>query len=126
MNIRADRTNQCSLQPEVDLQPRDPGYDNLKQSIQNFGYGEPIVWNERTGNMVGGHQRFKIMVHEQGHTELAVSVVDLDDQQERLLNGRIVLRRIAIRGSARSSKAGEEAGQLRIWENGILVWIFSK
>ncbi|MEF7440703.1 hypothetical protein [Paenibacillus lautus] len=108
MNIRADRTNQCSsLQPEVDLQPRDPGYDNLKQSIQNFGYGEPIVWNERTGNMVGGHQRFKIMVHEQGHTELAVSVVDLDDQQERLLNGRIVLRRIAIRGSARSSKAGE-------------------
>src|SRR5690606_31972620 len=51
-----------------------------------FGYVEPIVWNKRTGNMVGGHQRYKIMVNEQGHTELTVSVVDLDDQQERLLN----------------------------------------
>lgn len=47
---------------------------------------EPIVWNERTGHMVGGHQRCKIMVNELGHTELQVSVVDLDDQQERLLN----------------------------------------
>jgi ParB-like chromosome segregation protein Spo0J len=36
--------------------------------------------------MVGGHQRYKIMVNELGQTELAVSVVDLDDQQERLLN----------------------------------------
>ncbi|WP_275898403.1 hypothetical protein [Paenibacillus sp. ALJ109b] len=40
---------------------------------------------ERTGNMVGGHQRYKIMVNKLGHTELQVSVVDLDDQQERLL-----------------------------------------
>ena len=59
--------------------------------------------------MVGGHQRFKIMVHEQGHTELAVSVVDLDDQQERLLNGRIVLRRIAIRG-LRVARLGKGSG----------------
>lgn len=36
--------------------------------------------------MVGGHQRFNIMVQEMGHSELAVSVVDLDDNQERLLN----------------------------------------
>ncbi|WP_323873143.1 hypothetical protein [Paenibacillus polymyxa] len=36
--------------------------------------------------MVGGHQRYKIMVNELGHTELTVSVVDLDEQQEKLLN----------------------------------------
>ncbi|KZS45717.1 transcriptional regulator [Paenibacillus glucanolyticus] len=89
MNIRVvpiDQINAAAYNPRVDLQPGDPEYEKLKRSIEEFGYVEPIVWNERTGNMVGGHQRYKIMVHEQGHTELAVSVVDLDDQQERLLN----------------------------------------
>ncbi|MEK4047564.1 hypothetical protein NSU18_28560 [Paenibacillus sp. FSL H8-0048] len=47
---------------------------------------DPIVWNEQTGNMVGGHQRCKVLVNEQGHTELAVSVVNLDPERERLLN----------------------------------------
>jgi uncharacterized membrane protein YqjE len=36
--------------------------------------------------VVGGHQRYKIMVNELGHTELQVSVVNLDEQQEKLLN----------------------------------------
>ncbi|PYY25909.1 hypothetical protein [Paenibacillus illinoisensis] len=43
---------------------------------------EPIFWNERTGNMVGGYQRYKIMVNELAMTELQVSVVDLDELQE--------------------------------------------
>ncbi|MHA2856912.1 transcriptional regulator [Paenibacillus lautus] len=84
--ISIEQINAAAYNPRVDLQPGDPEYEKLKQSIEAFGYVEPIVWNERTGNMVGGHQRYKIMVYEQGYTELAVSVVDLDDQQERLLN----------------------------------------
>ncbi|MBO2942794.1 DNA modification methylase [Paenibacillus sp. F411] len=89
MDIRVlpiDRINAAAYNPRADLQQGDPEYEKLRRSIQKFGYVEPIVWNERTGNMVGGHQRYKIMVHEQGYTELAVSVVDMDDQQERLLN----------------------------------------
>lgn len=89
MDIRVipiDQINAAAYNPRVDLQPGDPEYEKLKRSIEEFGYVEPIVWNERTGNMVGGHQRYKIMVQEQGHTKLAVSVVDLDDQKERLLN----------------------------------------
>ncbi|MGG1880526.1 ParB N-terminal domain-containing protein, partial [Paenibacillus cisolokensis] len=89
MDIRVipiDQINAAAYNPRIDLQPGDPEYEKLKSSIQEFGYVEPIVWNERTGNMVGGHQRYKIMVHELGQTELTVSVVDLDDQQERLLN----------------------------------------
>jgi len=84
--ISIDRINAATYNPRIDLQPGDPEYEKLKSSIEEFGYVEPIVWNERTGNMVGGHQRYKIMVHELGRTELPVSVVDLDDQQERLLN----------------------------------------
>lgn len=84
--IPIDRINTAAYNPRVDLQPGDPEYDKLRRSIESFGYVEPIVWNERTGNMVGGHQRYKIMVNELDHTELEVSVVNLDDQQERLLN----------------------------------------
>lgn len=89
MNIRIvpiDEINAAAYNPRVDLQPGNPEYEKLRRSIEKFGYVEPVVWNERTGNMVGGHQRYKIMVNELGHTELQVSVVDLDDQQERLLN----------------------------------------
>lgn len=83
--ISLDRLNPAAYNPRVDLQPGDVEYEKLKRSIETFGYVEPIVWNERTGNMVGGHQRYKILL-ERGDTEAAVSVVDLDDQQERLLN----------------------------------------
>lgn len=89
MNIQTisiDRINAAAYNPRVDLQPGDPEYEKLRRSIEEFGYVEPIVWNERTGNMVGGHQRYKIMVGELGHTELTVSVVSLDDPQERMLN----------------------------------------
>lgn len=84
--ISIDRINAAAYNPRVDLQPGDLEYEKLRSSIESFGYVEPIVWNERTGNMVGGHQRYKIMVNALGHTELEVSVVDLDEEQERLLN----------------------------------------
>lgn len=98
MNIKTiliDRINAAAYNPRVDLQPGDPEYEKLRQSIESFGYVEPIIWNERTGNMVGGHQRYKILVHEMGHTELDVSVVNLDDQQEKLLN--IALNKVSGR-----------------------------
>ncbi|MFC9712278.1 hypothetical protein ACFTRD_29580 [Paenibacillus sp. NPDC056933] len=70
---------------------------------------EPIVWNERTGNIVGGHQRYKIMVNELGHTELRVSVVDLDNPQERLLN--IALNKVSGRWD--DEALGRLLGELR-------------
>ncbi|AJS59218.1 site-specific DNA-methyltransferase [Paenibacillus sp. IHBB 10380] len=94
-NIPIDKINAATYNPRVDLRPGDPEYEKLKRSIEQFGYIDPIIWNERTGNMVGGHQRYKIMVNELGHTELDVSVVNLDDQQEKLLN--IALNKVSGR-----------------------------
>ena len=71
-----NKINPAVYNPRLDLKPGDPEYDKLKQSILNFGYVEPLVWNERTGNLVGGHQRLKILI-EQGFKEVEVSVVDL-------------------------------------------------
>jgi len=84
--IPIEQLNAAVYNPRVDLQPGDPEYEKLRRSLDEFGYVDPIVWNEQTGNMVGGHQRYKVLVNEQGCTELAVSVVNLDPEQERLLN----------------------------------------
>ena len=56
-----------------------------KESLETFGCVEPIVWNKRTGNIVGGHQRFKV-AKDLGYTEDNVVVVDLEDTQEKSLN----------------------------------------
>lgn len=90
--IPVEKINPSPYNPRIDLQPGDPEYEKLRRSIEEFGYVEPLVWNERTGNLVGGHQRLKILL-EQGHTEIEVSVVNLDDAREKALN--IALNKIS-------------------------------
>lgn len=71
--------------PRQDLQPGDREYEKLARSFEEFGYVEPIVWNERTGNIVGGHQRLK-MLADDPEREVTVSVVNLSDREEKILN----------------------------------------
>src|SRR5688572_1371068 len=66
--ISISKVNPAPYNPRKDLQPGDPEYEKLKLSMAQFGCVEPLVWNKRTGNLVGGHQRFKILL-EQGATE---------------------------------------------------------
>ena len=80
------------LNPRKDLQPGDADFERLRRSIEAFGFVEPLVWNERTGFLVGGNQRFKVLL-EQGAKEVTVSVVDLDEKDEQLLS--IALNRSA-------------------------------
>ena len=75
----------AAYNPRKDLQPGDPEYEKLKRSMQEFGYVEPIVWNKRTGNIVGGHQRYKVLL-DMGMQEVDCVVVDLDERKEKALN----------------------------------------
>jgi len=70
-------------------------YHGLGKSIDKFGMLIPLVWNKRTGNIIGGHQRYRYLM-EKGETEADVVVVDLDDNDEVALN--ITLNNHAIRG----------------------------
>lgn len=90
--IPVEQINPAPYNPRKDLKPGEPEYEKLRRSIQEFGFVEPLVWNKRTGNLVGGHQRLKVLI-EQGVREVEVSVVDLDDQRERALN--IALNKIS-------------------------------
>lgn len=83
--IRIDRINPAPYNPRIDLKPGDPIYERLKESMSTLGYVDPVVWNSRTGNLVGGHQRYKILLA-QGLSEIEASVVDLSLEQEKALN----------------------------------------
>ena len=80
LKIKAAKYN-----PRKDLKPGDAEYEKLKRSIEEFGYVEPVIWNKRTGNIVGGHQRYKIL-NSLGYTEIDCVVVDIDEQREKALN----------------------------------------
>ena len=53
--------------------------------MSEFGYVEPIVWNKRTGNIVGGHQRYKIL-KDLNYQDAECVAVDLDETHEKALN----------------------------------------
>jgi len=90
--ITLEKINPAAYNPRKDLKPGDSEYEKLRKSITEFGFVEPLVWNRRTGNLVGGHQRLKIL-REMGFSEVEVSVVDLDDAKEKALN--IALNKIS-------------------------------
>ncbi len=94
--------NPAAYNPRRDLQPGDPMYERLAKSYEEFGLVEPLVWNRRTGHLVGGHQRLKVLI-ERGVTETTVSVVDLPVEQEKALN--IALNK--IQGEWNESKLAE-------------------
>lgn len=82
---RISDLNRATYNPRIDLIPGDPEYENLRRSITTYGLLIPVIWNKRTNNVVGGHQRLTVLENE-GETEVDVSVVDLDPMQERQLN----------------------------------------
>lgn len=83
--ITVDKLNPAKYNPRKNLKPGDPEYEKLKRSIETFGYVEPVIWNKRTGHIVGGHQRFKIL-KERGATEIDCVVVDMEEAEEKALN----------------------------------------
>lgn len=109
--IEFSRLIPADYNPRVALTPDMPEFERLKNSIETFGNVEPIVWNERTGHIVGGHQRLAVLQH-LGYTSAEVSVVDLDEKEEKLLN--VALNK--IKGQWDYSKLEQLLGDYEIEE----------
>ena len=95
MNIQKlpiSKLNPAKYNPRKDLKPGEKEYDRLRRSIEEFGYVEPVIYNNLTGNVVGGHQRLKVLL-DLGHTEIDCVVVELDNEREKALN--IALNKIS-------------------------------
>lgn len=74
--------------PRKALTKDDVQFTRLKNSLTEIGYIEPIVFNEATGHIVGGHQRVTVMQY-LGETEAEMSIVNLPEHEEKLLNLRL-------------------------------------
>ena len=83
--IPASQIKAAKYNPRKDLSPGDSEYEKLRRSIEEFGYVEPVIWNRRTGNIVGGHQRYKVLMA-LGYKEIDCVVLDIDEQKEKALN----------------------------------------
>lgn len=71
--------------PRKRLTPDDPEYIQIKNSLQEFGYADPIVINT-DGTIIKGHQRRNVMI-DLGYTEAEVIVIDIPDKEkEKALN----------------------------------------
>jgi DNA modification methylase len=83
--IKVSEIKPAPYNPRANLQPGDTEYEKLKNSITEFGYVEPLVWNRKTKTLISGHQRLKVL-KAQGIKEIEVSVVNLSLKKEKLLN----------------------------------------
>jgi hypothetical protein len=67
----------------------------LENSMKKFGCVELPIWNERTGHIVGGHQRVQILMDD-GVISSPVIVVSMDEATEMAAN--LTLNNKAIKG----------------------------
>lgn len=83
--IEVEKLIPADYNPRKDLQPGDSEYEKIKQSLEEFGYVDPVIWNKTTGRVVGGHQRLKVLAS-MGRTEVECVVVELNEEKEKALN----------------------------------------
>ncbi len=81
--------------PRRALRPGDTAWERLARSLDEFDLVQPLVWNRRTGHLVGGHQRLEIL-KERGVMEVECVVVDLPPEREKALN--VALNNPAVAG----------------------------
>ena len=70
--------------PRKKLKPGDKEYKKIKQSIEEFGFADPLVVNKDM-TIIGGHQRLSVAI-DLGYTEVPCAVVDVDKTREKALN----------------------------------------
>ncbi len=83
--VAIERLQPAPYNPRVELKPGMAEFERLKRSLTEFDLVQPLVWNERTGHVVGGHQRLAILQAE-GERDVPVVVVDLPMEREKALN----------------------------------------
>lgn len=92
--VAIEKLRPAAYNPRKELKPGDSEFEKLRRSIEEFGLVDPPVWNKRTGNLVGGHQRLAVFRHLYPDVaELSVMVIDKPLLQEKKLN--VALNKIA-------------------------------
>jgi ParB-like chromosome segregation protein Spo0J len=93
----------------------DKSFEDLKKSIEQFGFVEPVVVNKNNMEIIGGHMRVRA-AKDLGIEEVPVVFVELDEKESKLLN--LALNRIQGRWAA--DKLSELITELRAVEGADL------
>ena len=74
----------AAYNPRKKLKPGDKEYEKIRNSIEEFGFADPLVVNADM-TIIGGHQRLTVAM-DLGYTEVPCAVVDVDKVREKALN----------------------------------------
>lgn len=74
----------ASYNPRKKLKPGDSEFEKIKNSINEFGYVDPVIVNQDL-TVIGGHQRISVL-KTLGYTEIDCVVIDIDKTKEKALN----------------------------------------
>jgi ParB-like chromosome segregation protein Spo0J len=85
MNVEVRQIKSIGLAKYNPRKISDQALDSLVQSIERFGFVTPVIVNDRTGILVGGHQRIKA-AKKLGLKDVPVVAVNLDESEEKALN----------------------------------------
>lgn len=85
MNVEIRQIKQIKTAKYNPRRISDQQLASLKASIERFGFVDPVIVNDRTGTLVGGHQRIKA-AKDLGLKEVPVVSVNLDEADEKALN----------------------------------------
>lgn len=92
------KTMKLSIMKPAPYNPRTiskEALDGLSKSLERFGLVQPIIYNRKTGHIVGGHQRVKAL-QKAGEKEVQVIEINLPVEEEKALN--VTLNNDAIGG----------------------------
>lgn len=84
--VELDSIVEAVYNPRIKLEPNDPDYQKILESINGFGYADPMILNGHNNVLISGHQRLNIL-RAMGYTQVDVSVVNITDQRkEKAMN----------------------------------------
>jgi ParB-like chromosome segregation protein Spo0J len=107
--MRISDLKSAPYNPRLALRPGMPDYERLARSVREFGLVQPIVWNERTGHVVSGHQRLEVLRND-GVLEVEAVVVSLPLDREKALN--VALNNAQVGGDWDAGKLVDLLGEL--------------
>lgn len=82
--LKIDTLIPAKYNPRKDLKPGDKEYEKIKNSINEFGYVDPIIVNSDM-TIIGGHQRWKVL-KQLGFSEVDCVIIEVDKVKEKALN----------------------------------------
>lgn len=124
LNIQLMNVNDlipANYNPRKDLKETDIEYQRIKNSILEFDYVDPLVFNLKTKTLISGHQRIKVL-KELGYTDIEVNCVEFDEVKEKMLN--IALNK--VQGDWNDENLIELLNELTALDEDLLLLGFSE